>query len=712
MTDRDRQQNQVAGEAPLQGWKEIAAYLGRDARTAQRWETSAGLPVRRHGGLAGSVYAYPSELQSWRASRQTKPGEEGASTPAREQPSRRLIPALAIAAAVVVAILAIGFGPVLSPPSPIAEAAQDGLRAELVWPEARAVSAQGSVSPDGKFVTYVDWGDEGNLAIRNLETGENRGLTHTADAVTGSGDGISFANNSRISPDGERVVYSWYVHSPAGGSTELRLLALGDDAEQPRTIWNPGDGSYASIQDWFPDGDRVAAVVSTSDNSSRIVTVSLDDGNMRQVRSLGWDAAPSVRVSPEGRYLAYSRAPLREITEKDIFLVAVDGSSESAIVKHAANDEIVGWSPDGGYLLFNSDRSGQASLWAQRVDHGAAAGEAFLVVSKLDVGLGMGVTRDGSLFYPVSVSQRRLKIAAIDMETGMLLQQPTSPIERFVGGNSGGAFSPSSDELAYTSERRGWNQRAIVIRSLETGKDRELPHPLSRVGGISWQPDGKRLRVSGRDQNGRGGFFSVDAATGEIQLIVASTNNGAQMGSHQWTPDGMSILYRDYETERQGLYSYSLADGSTEAIPGDFGDAFRFSLSPDGRQIATIQGRTEIRLHPVDGGDGRVLSSTDDQHQFGRWAVWTPDGKALVVLKGARQTGRPTGKELWTLWVVPLDGAPPIETELSHELANFGAVPLDIHPDGKRVVYAAGGYFQQFWALRDLTLDELEKAAK
>ncbi|MCH7753394.1 MAG: hypothetical protein IH898_14730 [Planctomycetes bacterium] len=137
MTDRDHQHNQPAGEAPLQGWKEIAAYLERDARTAQRWEASAGLPVRRHGGSAGSVYAYPSELQSWRASRRTKPGGEAASTPAREQPRRRLIPALAMAGTVVVALLVIRFGPVLNPPSPIAEAAQGGVRTEVVWPQAR-----------------------------------------------------------------------------------------------------------------------------------------------------------------------------------------------------------------------------------------------------------------------------------------------------------------------------------------------------------------------------------------------------------------------------------------------------------------------------------------------------------------------------------------------------------------------------------------------
>jgi DNA-binding transcriptional regulator YiaG len=50
----------------LNSWKEIAAYLGVTARTAQRWEKIESLPARRHKHeVLSSVFAYPSELDAW-----------------------------------------------------------------------------------------------------------------------------------------------------------------------------------------------------------------------------------------------------------------------------------------------------------------------------------------------------------------------------------------------------------------------------------------------------------------------------------------------------------------------------------------------------------------------------------------------------------------------------------------------------------------------
>ena len=59
----------------LESWKAIAAYLNRGVRTVRRWEAEEGLPVHRHMHRAlGSVYAYRSEIDSWRESRPARAG--------------------------------------------------------------------------------------------------------------------------------------------------------------------------------------------------------------------------------------------------------------------------------------------------------------------------------------------------------------------------------------------------------------------------------------------------------------------------------------------------------------------------------------------------------------------------------------------------------------------------------------------------------------
>ncbi len=71
----------------LESWKAIAAYLGRDITTVQRWERQEGLPVHRllHT-KSGSIYAFANEVDQWRRDRSRVSG--GA-------PSRREGPAAA-----------------------------------------------------------------------------------------------------------------------------------------------------------------------------------------------------------------------------------------------------------------------------------------------------------------------------------------------------------------------------------------------------------------------------------------------------------------------------------------------------------------------------------------------------------------------------------------------------------------------------------------
>src|SRR6266849_1540534 len=69
--------NPSTGRKRLDSWKEIAAFLGRDERTANRWEKELGLPVHRLPGTKGHVYAYTDELSAWMAA----PKNAGAALP-------------------------------------------------------------------------------------------------------------------------------------------------------------------------------------------------------------------------------------------------------------------------------------------------------------------------------------------------------------------------------------------------------------------------------------------------------------------------------------------------------------------------------------------------------------------------------------------------------------------------------------------------------
>lgn len=63
----------------LNGWKDIANYLGRGVRTVQRWE-HFGLPVRRPvGGARSSVITTTDDVDRWIRAFRMNAGENGKS---------------------------------------------------------------------------------------------------------------------------------------------------------------------------------------------------------------------------------------------------------------------------------------------------------------------------------------------------------------------------------------------------------------------------------------------------------------------------------------------------------------------------------------------------------------------------------------------------------------------------------------------------------
>ena len=83
-------------EPTLESWKEIAAYLQRDAKTARKWEKEEGLPIHRHSHKSrSSVYAYASEIDAWRVGR-TSRSDVGSGDPTYRWPALAVTLALCL----------------------------------------------------------------------------------------------------------------------------------------------------------------------------------------------------------------------------------------------------------------------------------------------------------------------------------------------------------------------------------------------------------------------------------------------------------------------------------------------------------------------------------------------------------------------------------------------------------------------------------------
>lgn len=554
-------------------------------------------------------------------------------------------------------------------------------------------------SPDGRYRLTIDWSTRGSLSIQDVETGELRVLVPAVPIPGDPRDHYEYAQYGRFSRDGRTVAYSWYRELPpaeagADGAGRYELRTVGVDGGEPRTVVDPfaTDWNLVSPKDWSADGKQIVALARRPE-SDELIVVSVEDGSIRPVRQFGHRDDPDAFFSPDGRYLAY-HASSASGQDHDLFIFDLSSGRNVSLFEQASNDKVLGWSEDGRYLYFSSDRAG-SSIWAFPVREGSRTGDPVLI--RRDVpGFTGGEVANGRLFYGSVAETKRVYTMAIEMASGRILSEPV-PVPG-TGWHSDPQWSPDGERLAYVRGAMSSGQASVVVRSSEGDDVREFPLPAPFREGVAqrWTSDGGRLFVPANGVDRR--ILTLDLADGQFSIGPVSRVNPARPlsadGNTVYQP-GRAIDLRTGEA-RPFVTGVDLeaSNGRYPGTPCRIGGSV--ALSPDDRTLAFAsnplgEGEFCVGTIPVDGGPATIVYRNPDLQDPA--IAWSADGRDLLF---TLEAGGPA-REMWT---IPAAGG------TARKLFTFdGIEAISVNPDNRRIAFLGGVDRYELWVMEGL--DEL-----
>jgi Tol biopolymer transport system component len=553
----------------------------------------------------------------------------------------------------------------------------------------------GKVSPDGKYLSEVDW-EIGDIAVREIATGKKLRLTERK-----VWDSPGFALNSQWSPDSKQLVYEWLE------PYHVQLRIIGMDDKKPRILYPGKEGEWVAAVDWSSDGKDILVMVIRG-RECELGLISVADSSVRILKKLMLRDPYIVNalLSPDGRFVAYDCPPKEDSYEHDIFLLDIDGNREIPLVPHPAHDCLLAWAPDGKNILFASKRTGAMDAWIIQVDGGKPQAAPLLL--KRDIGLidPLGITRDGAFYYTPPSLLYDVYTATLDPESGKIISPPKKEPLPYEGYNMSPDWSPDGKYLVYCSMRGPQERRYVTcIYSVESGQVRELPYELN-LGYPRWTPDGRSIFAKHTVGAG-GGIFLINAQTGQVTSFM-KTEGKEYIHSPQISHDGKWVIYvrSDEAKNLTQVLLRNIETGEEKELEHAPNDNHSIALSRDGKKLAVLMRAEEntrvLKVVPAAGGELKEL------HRFkqgGRWIIdvaWSPDGKYIYFSED------PDGDLKWELRRIPSEGGTPQSLGLTMERMEH----LSFNPDGRRITFASRppkSELPQIWVMENFLPKEKGK---
>ena len=370
------------------------------------------------------------------------------------------------------------------------------------------VNDLGSLSPDGKRILFVRYGDPTSVLTASSEDGsdekaivsfpEGTVLRDPVFSLDGSSvffirmarkNGVEYWSLERINLANGRI--SVVIPEQQERIGEVALVGKSGDL-----IINAADAVTGASQLFYvsmPSG-RITRVtndlntyfgVSVDRSGTQIVTAQRNferrllagySGDLPSLKAISTDINAYLRVdwTPDGRVVFDAV----ENNHPHIWIAGPDGSEIQQLTPSDSSDQYPVVSKDGRYIVFTSSRSGHNQIWRMNID-----GSNQIWLARVDgVATNAQISHDNENVIFQWDGDGSRKLGRVSIEGGDVEELP-------LFGESHWALSPDGSKVGYSFWNDRENNWQVAVRALD-GNAQETILDLSPYFIFKWNPDG------------------------------------------------------------------------------------------------------------------------------------------------------------------------------------------------------------------------------